>query len=76
MPKAQFPMTAGHCTLQLGSGGAVSHTVDPGQSPGGGTGGETPRNTEDLHFMLPKIYKKITFYEPLPLHFSLFFING
>ena len=35
-------MTFGHCLFQLGSGGAVSPPVGPGQSPGGGPEDEPP----------------------------------
>ena len=50
VPKAQFAMTDGQCCIQVGSGGAVSPPAGPGQSLGGGPGGEGPGITEDLAF--------------------------
>ena len=47
MPEARHAMTNGHCSLQLGSGGALSPPVVPGQSDDGGPKGKTPGSSRD-----------------------------
>ena len=42
--------TVHHCQTQLGSGGAASPQVGPGQHPGGGPGSEAPSNLRNLAF--------------------------
>ena len=62
MPKAQYAMTKGLCSIQLGSGGVVSPLAGPGQSAGGGEDSgssekfafysikKRPKNTCVVHF--------------------------
>ena len=68
--KAQFAVIALH---SWGLGDAVSDTVGPGHSPGGGGG--NPTSSEDPAFDITKDIKKVAFHDPLPLLFLLFFIN-
>ena len=42
--------TAANQNAAGGLGGAVSPPMDPGQSPGGGTGGEAPESSKDIIF--------------------------
>ena len=51
MLKAQYAMTEGHCSIQLGVWGAVSSLAGPGQST---VGGEAPGSSKNLHFTVPK----------------------
>ena len=54
VPKAQHAMTVGHCPIQLGVWGCCKPPMGPGQSPGGGSGGEAPRSSEDHTFCSTK----------------------
>ena len=36
VPKAQYAMAEGHCSIQLGSGGCCNPLAGPGQIAGGG----------------------------------------
>ena len=48
MLEAQYAMTNGHCSLQLGVwGGTLSPPVVPGQSADGGPKGKTPGSSRD-----------------------------
>ena len=66
VPKAQYAITKGHCSIQLGvwgEGGAVSSPAGPGQSTGGGEAHgssekfafystkKRPKNTCVVHFI-------------------------
>ena len=51
VPKAQYVMTEGHCSIQLGVWGAVSPLAGPGQSAGGG---EVPGSSEKFAFYSTK----------------------
>ena len=44
--KARYAMTIGHCLEQQGSGGAVSPPAAPGQNPGVGPKGRSPRKLQ------------------------------
>ena len=64
VPKAQYVMTEGQCSVQLGSGGAVSPLAGPGQSAGEGEAlgssenfafystKKGPKNTCVVHFLV------------------------
>ena len=47
LPKALYAMTVGHCLEQQGVWERCNPPVDPGQSFGGGPGGEAPGSSDD-----------------------------
>ena len=53
MPKARYAVTVGHCKIQMGVWGCKP-PAGPGQSPGGGPGGEAPRSSENLKVYITK----------------------
>ena len=57
VPKAQYAVTKGHCSIQLGVWGAVSPLGRPGQSAGGG---EAPGSSEKFAFYSTKRRPKNT----------------
>ena len=57
VPKVQYAVTEGHCSIQLEAWGAVSPLADPGQSAGGG---EAPGSSEKFAFYNTKKRPKNT----------------